>query len=319
MMTRQPSLLDPKTPEFSIPGVTEQPPEPERATGLMLSDPQPPSLMEFRETMMFMSPERRKEALTFWWDGRVDLREWILSKLTEGLHYGYVPGCEPKYCDSKGKTSTKETAWGTIGYKGALVPLESWRPKPGLYDAGAALIRDLMWVYSKESADMETWEQLGKQPGHIVRKSQLFSRINDKFLGEGTGARLLGQKGGDINNSVKMADKNARVAATINTWSLQDLFEIVEPEDGPPKRPSPPADPQAPTAKPRGERVTAEQVTSLLNRWKHCENPAKQTPADWNLYVRECCGRSDIEALKAGQWTMQDYDAVNEALGRRGA
>jgi hypothetical protein len=317
MMSHQPTLLDPKPVEFSIP---EEHDAPARATGLMLSDPQPPSLMEFRETMMFMSPERRKEALTFWWDGRVDLREWILSKLTEGLHYGFVPGCEPKYCDSKGKLCAKEVAWGTLGYKGSLVPLESWKPKPGLYDAGAALIRDLMWVYSKESADMETWEQLGKQPGHIVRKSQLFSRINDKFLGEGTGARLLGQKGGDINNSVKMADKNARVAATINTWSLQDLFEIVEPTDdpNPPKRPSPEADPNVATAQPRGERYFVEDIKGLSDRWKKCENPNAQGFAEWQLFVHEKCGRT-FGITKPSQWTKADFEAVDAALKARDA
>lgn len=312
---KQTTLLDTKIEEYQIPGE----PAPERTTGLMLAEPQPAALMEFREGLMSMSKERMEEGLSQYWDSRKALREWILSKLTEGLHYGYVPGCEPKYCDDKGRRCEKQDAWGTLGYKNALVPLTSWAPKPGLYDAGAALIRDLMWVYSKETADMETWEQLGKIPGHIVRKSQLFSRINDKFLGEGTGARLMGQKGGDLNNSVKMADKCARVAATITTWSLQDLFEMVEPNDNePPKRPSPEADPNAATAQPRGERVSAAEVEAIVDRWRKCVEPGTATIPNWKAYVLTCSGR-EFDATRAGNWSKADFDAVDTKLKERGA
>ncbi len=304
---KQATLLDPKA-DIEIPihsGIE---------TGLTLSEPQPAALFEFRRAFMSMEPAQMLDALGQYKDRREALRAWFLSMMTEGIHYGYPPTMEPKWCDSKGKPCDKESAWGTLGYSGA-VSLAAWYPKPSLYAAGADLVCDTMWVRDTYAADMETWQQLGSLPGNIIRKCKLHSRITEEFIGEGTGGRTLGQKKGDLNNSVKMADKSAKVCAVLNCWGLRELFTQDEPAK-PEPRESPTADPNAKTAATRGDRVTVEQVSALAARWKGAVDPSHANLDGWQKFVAGIVKR-DFVVTQAGNWTKTEADAVGTAINER--
>ena len=313
----QKSLLDPKPAEFVIPEET-----PRVETGLIASEPQPAALLEFRRAFMLMEPAQMLDALGQYKDCRQTLRAWFLSMMTEGIHYGYTPGCEPKWCDSSGKPCSKADAWGTLSYNGK-VSLESWCPKPSLYAAGADLVCDTMWVRDTYASDMEAWQQLGSVAGNIIRKCQLHSRITEEFIGEGTGARTLGQKKGDLNNSVKMADKSAKVCAVLNCWGLRELFTQDDAPPGPEKRPSPAADPNAKTAASRSDRITEQELRGVWERWlKSSEGPEPRTPAQktsgWLLFVKNTVNR-EFDYATLAEWTKEDLNAVAVELSERGA
>ncbi len=171
-------------------------------------------------------------------------REWVLSNMVEGVHFGIVPG---------------------TGGRGGNDP--QYRKLPSLYQPGADLIIVLMEVRAEFEPDPLAWQQLGGKPGTIAYKCRLFSR-DGALIGEGNGADRIGNKQRDEHAAVMMACKRAKVSAVRTTYSLTDLFSQDledlqrEPHANPEQRPD------APVVQPRGDRVTAANLTQLFNGWK---------------------------------------------------
>lgn len=323
----QPSLLDPKVakPEFTIP---EETLAPVANTEIAIAAPPQPgrTMLDFREGVMEMSIPVMQHYLAEYADWRKAFRQWLLSIMVEGVHYGWAIGFSPKWCDEKGKPLAEEVAthtkvWkknkGGEGGNDVLTPITEWLPKRNLLLAGADLVCDVLWVRDEYEADMQTWEQLGKKPGLIVKRCKLYSKINNKFIGEGSGGRENGEKFMGMNSSIKMAENSAKRCAVLNAYGLRDLFtQDMEDPPGPPKRESPAADPTAPTSAPRGERITAEQVAELSARWKKL--PRESAPdADlftlWQKFVQDSCRRT-FDIKKSVNWTLTDWQSVDGSL-----
>lgn len=252
-------------------------------------------LADLRSAALAAPVEVTRLALAEFKDRRDNFRAWLLAQLVMGVHYGVPPGCEPK---------------------GNPDPLQ-WRAKPSLYKAGAEFMCDLMNVRAEYEADLAAWEQLGKPVNTFVFKCRLFSRTNSDLIGEGTGARKVGQKGGDENNAVKMAQKNAMVAAVLNVYSLSDLFTQDEPE--PAQYENPGADADAPKAQPRGERVTLETVKALGDRWTRIRQKRGEMVGkdEWLGWLRKLCGMGDdYDFIKTANWTTAHVQRVNAELTR---
>ncbi len=200
MTARQTTLLDPaKTPVIDIPVMESTGGEiatidPTRAAGS--------ALLDFRTGYMLTKPDVMKQALAEYVEIRDVFREWLLARMVVGVHYGYPPGCAPKYCDAKGKPCDKAVAWGTLGYKNSLVSLAEWTPKHSLYKAGAEMVCDLLWARGQCESDIAAWQMMGSKEGVLVRTCKLYSKINGDLLGQGTGSRLVGQRGGDNNTAI---------------------------------------------------------------------------------------------------------------------
>lgn len=272
-----------------------------------------PALQALREAFMSLPAEQMRAGLSEYQERRKTFREWLLSQLKEGVHYGYPPGLEPKWCDAKGKPCPKEQAVATLGYRNSVVPLESWTVKPSLYAAGADFVCDLLFLRAEFSVDMEAWEQAGKVSGMFFRKCKLYSRTNGEFLGEGTGARTIGQKNGDCNNAIKMADKCGLVAAVLSVYGLRDLFTQDLETLPPPKHDNPEQIPDPPKAQPRDDRVTKEEVAALVSRWKVMQAPDCATVENWKQYV---CGVTNaiFPVSKYTEWTPAFVRAVDQAI-----
>lgn len=171
-------------------------------------------------------------------DRRKAFRDWLLSQLVQGVHYGVPPGCEP---DAR------------------IDPLQ-WKAKPSLYKAGADFVCDLLQMDPKFSPDVDAWKMLGAKEGTVVMKCELVSRAENPFfrrkagevLGEGRGAGVVGPKKRDGNGAIKIAQKSAKIDAVINAMGLSDLFtQDVEP---PNPSPTPDANEGSPRVAPRAER-----------------------------------------------------------------
>lgn len=261
---------------------------------------EPPPASDLRHKMMTLAVDDQNRVLAEYVDRRNNFRRWLREQFEEGLHYGFPPGCEPKQTNPR-----------------------QWQAKPSLYAAGADLLCDLLAVRCEYSADIEAWQQLGSKPGHFVVACRLYSRATNQLVGEGRGVRREGQKGGDANNALKMAQKSAKVDAVLNTYGLRDLYgqDLDVPVQPPHDNPDENAD--APKAEPRAKReqaVTREQCGALLAAWKQLPGNQSEPSGDvakWHArffdWARQTAGR-DFDPSKAANWTAEDYRRVDTAL-----
>ncbi|MBA4019146.1 MAG: hypothetical protein C0483_18425 [Pirellula sp.] len=246
------------------------------------------TLADLRDNALSVPVEQMVAALDEYVDRRAAFYEWLLRQLEQGVHFGVPPGIN---------VSTN-------------VDPKRWRTKPSLYKAGADFICDLMGLRDEYEADLATWEMMGKPTDTLYRRCRLYSRSNDKLIGEGTGARKNFDKKMDANGSIKMADKNAKVAATINSYGLSDLFTQDIDDNQPPEHPEPKQRGSAPQPKTRGQRQNQEpppveppndegeidpndvviepiELDRLIKEWKTQQpgSPGKEEFAAWALVV----------------------------------
>ena len=102
-----PDLFDEKK---TVEATVIEPMEDREETGLSVpgEQPQPPpgqsgslALNDLRARAMQVPVEQMKAGLDEYWERRVAFFKWLLSKLKAGVHFGYVPGCEPRF-DAQG-------------------------------------------------------------------------------------------------------------------------------------------------------------------------------------------------------------------------
>ena len=140
------------------------------------------------------------------------LRQWLLSHMRAGVHYGVPPGCEIKVApDGIHYMSGRQQFAG-----------EQWEPRAMLYKAGGQFIAALLGYRAEFHADNESWEQAGRPSNCLFRKCLLFR--GDKLIGEGNGAGIIGAKQRDANGAIKIGNKCALSDAILNVTGLSDLF-----------------------------------------------------------------------------------------------
>lgn len=263
-------------------------------------------LADLRQNALSVPVDAMRAGLQEFAERRAAFRSWLLEQLIEGVHYGYVPGTAPKVgpngemLDSRGK----------------VIDQKSWKSKPSFYQAGADFVCDLMGVRPEFIADLAAWEQLGKPVNTFVFTCKLFSKTNGELLGEGHGARKVGQKGGDENNAIKMACKCAKVAAVLNVYGLSDLF--TQDEDVPPPHDNPKQKADAPKTYPRHQRISEAQLVEFQRDWQ-ADNPK----ADKNEFISWCHAATleDFGAGKLSNWNMDRLQRCKMSLAtaREGA
>ena len=280
------------------------------------------ALIDLRQGAMTMPIEQMGIALEEYRARRSFFFNWLIKQLTKGVHYGFPPGCEVRF-DQSGNAITKKWNSKNRGYDEIVIPLDQWKHKPCLYKAGADFIADLMGLRPEFESDHETHKQLvasgsctdrdGKPQPVLCYICRLFSRANPQLVvGEGRGARMLGTKGGDVNNTIKMAQKAAKVDAVINTYGLSDLF-TQDVEDAP-REPyeTPTTRPESPPVQPRAKRVTAADVKALVDRYKARKPNA--TPDDFAKFCFAATAKTFKNVLSPGEWCQGDLNHVDDKI-----
>lgn len=296
------NLLEPKTEIAPI----EQP-KPSRA------------LVDFRQGFMSLPVEVMQRALAEYKERRETFREWLRSQLLEGTHYGFPPGCEPKVQIESDGTKTYGV-YSKGSYK--FYPESQWKPKPSFYKAGADFVCDLLNLIDVYDADMDGWEQLGKPPNTFVYRCRLYPKGSiqtpEACVGEGRGARKVGQKGGDENNAIKMAKKAAKVDAVLNAFGLADLFtqDLEDGGDKPERHGNPEGNKKAPAADTRKNRVpvSRQDVEGLLAGFSQrfgCD--VKAEPEKFVAWVEQMTGRT-FNTRQSAEWTQQDVQRCKAGL-----
>lgn len=272
-----------------------------------------------RTMAMSVPVEEMQVGLAKWKEKRDALREFILAELKEGTHYGFPPGCEPKTQKIDGKLHYGVWSKGRDGAKGAYkwYPPEQWTPKPPLYAAGAALVADLFSLVAVYDADEIGWQQLGSPKGTFIYRCRLYPREEvqtpETLVGEGRGARKVGQKGGDENNAVKMAMKSSLVSAVIDAFGLRDLFT----QDDPPPAPqyeTPEGDDSAPHAAGRDDRfrvVCSKDLSALWEAWSGWQG--NETKEQFEAWCHEKCGRK-FNHREPKQWKVDEFKKLMQEV-----
>lgn len=268
---------------------------------------------DLRHMIMLLPVEKQNEILADYKEKRDNFRDWILSQMVEGLHYGYAPGTEPDRV-------RQGNEYGFMSYvrgKKVFVSEKNWKPKPMLYAAGADFLCDLLLMRSVFELDQVAWEQLGSQSGVVAMKCTLYN-VSGETLAEGRGAHKAGDRGGEENKAIKMAEKSAKVDAVISCNGLRDLFV----QDGPPKNPhdNPEEDvgaPKAPTRAQRGSAISKDELADLAERFKQCH--PEYLPDDLRSKFKRWCIDTtghDFDVFNAIGWTRDNFkkcsDKINE-------
>lgn len=274
------------------------------------------ALVDLRQLAMSVDIATMQAGLAEYVDKRKTFREWLLKQMVEGVHYGVVPGCEPKL-DAAGNliiSQKKSDKWVQI-----TVNKNQWRHKRCLYKAGAEFIIDLMGVRQEYIADVDAAKMLTRGDAAVVAyKCRLLSRNTGELVGEGIGAGTLGSKGADHNKTVKDAQKRAMVAAVLNSYGLSDLF-TQDMDDKPPKpeaeQPQPRDD--APIAQPRSERLKTEDVKKLgglLRDYLGSRGADNSDAAVSEWLVRNGFFKTAEESTKLSNWKPDIYASLKEKL-----
>lgn len=158
---------------------------------------------DLRHTMISQPVAQQAASLMEYKERRDYFREWLWSQLQEGLHYGYPPGCEPNWARNK-----EGVIIGTKDWKGNLIPLESWQPKPSLYASGADFVCEICGLRDEYQTDEVGWKMMGGITGLAVVRCRLFSRQTGELIGESLGSYLDAKKAEkESNKTFKMASK----------------------------------------------------------------------------------------------------------------
>lgn len=297
--------------------------EPESDTGISRVEPKPMARAEpeqrdtatrdLRSAMMTLPVQEMRAVLSEYAERRKEFREWLLPQLKVGVHFGYPPGVKPRF-DDQGNM----LVWNSKKNCNEVITPDQWTSKPTFYKAGAQFVADVMNIVATFDADLDAWRQLGEPVGTFVFRCRLYPKGSpqtpETMLGEGRGSRRNGQKGGDENNAIKMAQKCAFVDAILNGYGLADLF-TQDIDDAPPQeQPQPPTgNANAPHSQPRGSRVAKEDCEALWKEWQ------QQTGGDWHGYVEWASKIAVIdESLigKVASWTPQAIEHCRAELAR---
>ena len=145
--------------------------------------------------------DRRKE-------NRSALMDWVRSAMVEGVDYGKIHVVRRDKC-SAGKHCTNPNHFS----------------KPSLFKPGAEKICGMLGV-SVHFPTLHDYEQAalhGVSLVHVIVRCEI-KDAGGRVVADGVGARSLKQDYGDINKSLKMAEKSAHIDATLRMAGLSEVF-----------------------------------------------------------------------------------------------
>lgn len=138
---------------------------------------------------------------------------WIRSQLKEGDDYGRI------------HTAGKNRCQYAAQYRGAECPNPAHWSKPQLFKPGSEKICGMLGLRA-EFPSLQEYERMildGKTITHVILRCILIGP-GGMTVAEGVGARSLAAENGDLNKSLKMAEKSAMIDATLRVAGLSALF-----------------------------------------------------------------------------------------------
>ncbi len=155
------------------------------------------------QSLSLITPKHLKMQIKEETEKRKLILSFIKDHMKEGVDFGrihIVKDCPNKYnCDNAYHFS-----------------------KDTLFKPGAEKFCSLMKLRIEYHKDKDTWEMLGSSPGTVCYLAQLYTP-NGQLVGEGRGVSSVAEKSSP-NVAVKIAQKRAKLDATLSTGGLSDFF-----------------------------------------------------------------------------------------------
>jgi hypothetical protein len=162
---------------------------------------------------MDMPVDRFTKALTRREQNRRALLSWIQDNLTQGTDFGRIHVVSKEKC-----------SFAREGRAHECDNPRHWS-KPSLWKPGAEKICGMLGLIPR-FPNLKEYEHTvlrGEDIKIIILKCEL-ETPSGFVAAEGTGARRIAQDNGDINKSLKMAEKSAHIDATLRVASLSEIF-----------------------------------------------------------------------------------------------
>ncbi len=165
------------------------------------------------ESPMDLPVERFTRALTRREENRKALIKWISDNLVQGTDFGRIHVVGKDKCsyarEGRAHECSNKYHWS----------------KPSLWKPGAEKICGMLGLIPR-FPNLNEYEKAvlrGEDIKVILLKCELHTP-SGFVAAEGTGARRIAQDSGDINKSLKMAEKSAHIDATLRVAGLSEIF-----------------------------------------------------------------------------------------------
>ncbi len=231
--------------------------------------------------------ERRKK-------NRVVLIDWIRSALTNGVDYGKI--------HKIGKSKCKLATQGRVN---ECDDPAHWS-KPSLFKPGAEKICGMLGVTAHYPSLVEYERAVldGKEIKTIVIRCELHNSAC-RVVADGVGARSVAQDYGNLNTSLKMAEKSAHIDATLRMAGLSEVF-TQDLEDLA----------HQPTATPVVSKTQAKEVTkaeTIGNReYEHIEAQINEIGLNLDRVTRWMVCKWEVQRFE--NLTMTQYQELMDRL-----
>ena len=141
------------------------------------------------------------------------LMEWLRSALVEGVDFGRIHVASKERCQFARQGRIKDCG-----------DPHHWS-KPSLFKPGAEKITGMlgMTVHYPSLPDYEQAVLNGIALTTVMLRCELRD-AHGRPVAEGVGARSVGQDYGDINKTLKMAEKSAHIDATLRLAGLSEIY-----------------------------------------------------------------------------------------------
>lgn len=141
------------------------------------------------------------------------LMEWLRSALIEGVDFGRIHVASKERCQFARQGRVKDCG-----------DPHHWS-KPSLFKPGAEKITGMlgMTVHYPSLPDYEQAVLNGIALTTVMLRCELRD-AHGRPVAEGVGARSVGQDYGDINKTLKMAEKSAHIDATLRLAGLSEIY-----------------------------------------------------------------------------------------------
>ena len=140
--------------------------------------------------------------------------DWLFSRLVAGIDYMLI---HRKVGPRNNKTPCPQAG----DARGSVCP--ACGGKATLCKPGSEKICGLLQLRPRFRRDVESWEMLGGEAGLVTLVCELVTPAG-VVVAEGRGARHRDQDMGDVNKTLKMAQKSAQTDAVLRCAGLSEIF-----------------------------------------------------------------------------------------------
>src|SRR5215470_1078988 len=166
------------------------------------------------EGLVLGNPEALAAQLESFSKARELLVDWLFNRLVAGIDFMLIHrrvGPRNAKTDCPNKADAKGSVCPTCGGKATLC-------KPG-----SEKLCGLLQLRPRFKRDVDAWEMLGGESGLVTLICELVTPAG-VVVAEGRGARHRDQDFGDVNKTLKMAQKSAQTDAVLRCAGLSEIF-----------------------------------------------------------------------------------------------